>query len=254
MKTFKHIHSSGRFDRSEASVKAAVRSYVSRDASILTFTEFASESRERILSSIGGELGYRLVSGDLSSRDDCAILFSDAWRPLYTGTSPVLSSGSYYTARGRPVGTFGAANAVLLDVTTGKRLLVSVAHLPPSVEKGGGLLGVSRRVAAWRKQQKAWKRTWNVLAKRYHVDAILIVADWNVDIKKVGFRSLLRGLQPGMKLAWGNGPFPKGGTHGRRLIDFSFYRGAIKPQGLPYLLPDDNSSDHRPYAESFNWK
>jgi hypothetical protein len=242
-----HIHSSSRFDRSDASLERAVRNYLSQ-ASVVTMTEVNREGRERILRRVAKELNFTVITGDLSSRDDCAIIFDNDVFELVHGRTYTVQSKTYRTVDGRTVQPFGVATAVLRTKSTGRKTAWTVGHTPPSVEGRNGLDG-SLRAIVWMGYIRNWRKHWNMITKLYSTDGLVVVADWNVNLKRRAFQTLFRTLFPSLKSAWGSGPFPAGGTHGRRLIDFTLYRGKIRQSGKPFLMKDDDSSDHRPYKE-----
>ena len=248
-KTFTHVHSSSRFDRSAESLEKAIEHYVSI-GSLVTFTEVAFPWRERPLNAVEG---WGSVLGDLSMRDDSGIIYDKAvWR-LVEGHTKIVLAPMFWKENGEKVEPTGAAFAVLEHKDTKKRLLVTVLHLPSNVEGPRGLSGLPNRVLAWREAQKNWKREWNRLAKKHDADGVLVVADWNINIKRKIFLPLFKAIQPGMKLVFTHKNVPVDGTHHRRWIDFSFIRGALKIVRFPWLLRDDPSSDHRPYAETLAW-
>lgn len=249
MKNFTHVHSSSRFDRSVESLEKAIDHYIDI-GSIITFTEVAFPWRERPLVDVP-KWGH--VLGDLSMRDDSGIIFDkEVWRKIEAGTAIVLQP-MFWKENGEKVEPTGAAFAVLEHKDTNKRLLATVCHLPSGVEGPAGLSGLPNRVAAWREAQRNWKKEWNRLAKKHDVDGVLVVADWNINIKRKLFLPLFKAIQPGLTLVFNYKDVPVDGTHHKRWIDFSFIRGELKVVKSPWLLKDDNSSDHRPYAETFAW-
>lgn len=249
MKNFTHVHSSSRFDRSVGSLEKAIETYI-EEGSLVTFTEVAFPWRERALVEVP-RWGY--ILGDKSMRDDCGIIYDKTvWRKV-SGYTKVVLQPMFWKANGEKVEPTGAAFAVLEHKETGNRLLVTVCHLPAGVEGPSGLAGLPNRVAAWREAHRNWNKEWNRLAKEQHVDAILVTADWNLNIKRKVLLPLFKAIHPGMTLVFKYKHIPAGGTHGKRWIDFSFIRGKLKVVKYPQLLKDDASSDHRPFAETYGW-
>lgn len=239
MKTFTHVHSSSRFDRSAESLEKAIEHYISV-GSLVTFTEVASEHRERPVKDVPG---WGHVLGDHSGRDDAGIAFDKSvWELVYKTTKIVDETMKV-----------GAAFAVLRHKDTDNLLLVTALHLPASVEGRTGFERFSRRGRSWTTALLNWRREYNRLAKQYKVDAVLLAADWNLNIKRRIFLPLFKALLPNMKLVFTHKIIPVGGTHHKRWIDFSFIKGKLKIVRFPWLLKDDKSSDHRPYAETFRW-
>jgi hypothetical protein len=251
MHNFTHVHSSGRYDATKPSFIKALNTYVGA-ASLITVTEVHLERREQIMREVAKAHNYGVVTGDGSARDDCGIMYDkEVWEYITGFTRKTIPAGAYRQVDGTPVQAAYAVFAVLRHKVSKKKILVTVAHLPPTVEvKGRFSPGRSvSRAAAWRTGQKNWKNAWNLIARNHEVDGVMIVADWNLNIKSYPIRMFLQSLQRGMTLVWGNGPYPSGGTHGRRIIDFTYVRGAVKRIGRPVLMYDDASSDHRPYKE-----
>ncbi len=252
MKTFKHIHSSSRYDRSLKSLEDAVNDYMDK-SSVITLTEVSAEARESVLRKVAKQRGWGTATGDLSGRDDCAILWDEKTFEKVHARSYVLSLKTYYTSSGRKTAPNASVDAVLKHKAAGKRILFSVAHLPAGVEGRNGLGGkLPRRVVAWRAAQKGWRGRWNYLANKYKTDAVVVIADWNLNLKKAGVRALFKVVQPGMRSVWNKGPFPSSGTHGTRIIDFTFIRGKIVlVGGKPKILAKNASSDHTAYIQEF---
>lgn len=246
MTTFKfnHIHASGRYDRTPKSLAAAVEGYISK-SSLITLTEVSAERREQALRNLCAEHNWSVVTGDKGGMDDSGIMWDNAVFKKVAGGTHILS-GYTYDAKGG--GVCYAAWAVL-SLANGKRLLVLVAHQASGVENSGTLGGAIQRVRKWRKDTRALKLLWNRLASKYDVDAISVSCDWNVNIKRFFFRQLFKRKYPGMTRV-PHKPWPARGTLGSRLIDFTFVRGSIHAGDLR-VMPLNDSSDHKPYIETF---
>lgn len=250
---FKHIHASSRYDRSLESLEVSVRRQVN-DAPLVTFTEVAFEARERVLRKVGREKGYGVVSGDASNADDCAIMFDKKrFELIYSEQFKSATQVIYRTdgvQRDLPYSTI----AVFKDKLNGKTFVVSVGHYASGVQ---GALAKNdqtyRRAIQWRQSTKNTKNRVNKLARQYKADARLVVADWNVDFKKLWVRTLVKAIAPSYRNAWKNVKVA-GGTHGKRIIDGTIFYGALKVKGTAKLYRDDASSDHRPYVETFLWR
>lgn len=244
MTKFNHIHASGRYDRTPKSLAAAVEGYMSKSA-LITLTEVSAERREQALRNLCIEQNWSVVTGDKSGMDDSAVMWdNDVFKKVAGGTH--ILSGYTYDAMGG--GVCYAAWAVLA-LANGKRLLVLAAHQASGVEDGGTLSGAVERVRKWRKDTRALKELWNRLAAKHNVDAISVSCDWNVNIKRLFFRTLFKRKYPGMTLA-PRKPWPARGSLGNRLIDFTFVRGSIRVENV-YVMPLNDSSDHKPYVETF---
>lgn len=234
-----HIHSSSKYNRSPATLKAAVYNYI-KFASIVTFTEVEYESREKVLRSIPG---WGCATGDISPRNDAGIIWDNKiWKKIAEGNevvAKVAAPGQHKVA---------ATWAVLEHRVTGKRITVIAVHAPSSVEGANGFLRTAR-VTAWWSAVKGLRALWMRLAKQYNTDGLLVAGDWNVNIKKAVFRAAFKATFPSLSLVWSGKDFPAGGTHGNRIIDFSLIRGVLRRKSNPRLFQDDISSDHRPYIE-----
>lgn len=245
---FTHIHTSSRFDRADVDFRKALASYFD-SCDLLTLTEVSAERRERILRGEAQTAGFGTLTGDRNGSDDCGV----AWK-LSRFTKTWGATVRIGTATAKDVHPFvavppSAACVVLQDSRTGLRMLVSVLHTPAGVEFGNGFRDGAVAVRLWLARQRAWRKVWNDLAREHNVDAILICADWNVDIKRPFFRALFQRIQPGMKPTLRYRALPKRGTHGHRLIDFSFIRGRLRVWRPPVILRHDGSSDHSPFLE-----
>jgi hypothetical protein len=241
---FNHVHASGRYDRSPKSLAVAVESYVSK-SSLITLTEVSAERREQALRDVCAARNWSVVTGDKGGMDDAGIMWDNAVFKKVAGGTHILS-GYTYDAKGG--GACYAAWAVL-SAANGKKLLVLAAHQASGVETSSGLGGTIPRVRKWRKDTLALKRLWNRLAAKHDVDAISVSCDWNVNIKRWFFRQLFKRRYPGMTRV-PRKPWPARGTLGKRLIDFTFVRGAIRAGDLR-VMPLNESSDHKPYIETF---
>jgi hypothetical protein len=138
-----------------------------------------------------------------------------------------------------------ATTALVEQRSSGKKFLVSVAHLPSHVEGKWYRRGYYR-VFVWKDALKNWKAILSALRHQTGVKRFVIVADWNLNFKRKVFRSLMGRLFPTLRLTW-SPPFPKDGTHHRRIIDGTVTNLRIYKK--PRLYKDDASSDHRPYRE-----
>lgn len=241
MKTFTHIHSSSRYDRSPASLEAAVNRYI-KDSDLVTFTEVEYESREKVLRKVPG---WGCATGDISPRNDSGIIWdSEVWELIAEGNEVIAAVAANGQA---PV---AATWAVLRHRVTKKVTVNIVFHAPSSVEGPNGFIPRSQRVLAWWSVANGVRKLWKRLSDQYNSDGILVCADWNVNIKKAVFRGIFKTSYPSFSLVWDGKNFPKDGTHHSRIIDFSLVRGAVKRIRNPRIYRDDVSSDHQPYIET----
>lgn len=247
---FVHAHGSLRFDRDDEETREGILRLMNQ-AHVVTLTEVSREGREQIIRDLCERLNWGCITGDKGGMDDTAILWDkERFQAEHRSTKTV--SNVTYDA---PGGSAPAASfAVLKDLKAKKILLVSGLHLASSVESAGKFKANSPRVRSWNAAQRGWRKAWNDYAKRYGVHGVLIAADWNVNIRSAFFRFRFKEIQPGMKLVLDFKNLPAKGTLGKRIIDFSFYKGKLKVVKKPIVLSQDASSDHRPYKETLGWR
>lgn len=244
MKPITFIHSSSRFDRSPATLSRAMDSYTAK-AAVVTLTEVGDD--QRVKAAIKN--GFRLLNTDYGGWDDCAISVNKARFDVvhHEGYKlPMSNQGETgkFTSR--------AQIAVLEDKDTGQFFVVSVAHFPAHLEGDMARGRKTERTVAWLLNTQALRRRVNELKRKYKCDGALIVADWNLNFKKPWVRALFKAKFPYWKCSW-RAPYPKDGTHNARIIDATLYKGNIRVFEEARLLPDDDSSDHRPYINSFRF-
>lgn len=204
-------------------------------APIVTLTEVSRDYREKALH----RPGWTVISGDKSGWDDCAIVIDNSrFKKIYSESFNMGGTGRY------------AQIAVILDLVTKKRLVWASVHYPASVETE---LSKNQRTAdsiLWTKCVWSLKRRVNYLKRKYKCAGAFIAADWNVNFKRAWVRRLIKSIHPFWKNAWRE-PWPISGTHHSRLIDATLFRGNVVLVRKARLLSDDNSSDHRPYVDTF---
>lgn len=248
MKNFKHVHSSSRFDRSVESLLNATHKY-QREGSIITYTEVQYEPRENALRKIEG---WGFVAGDESPHNDGGILFDrSVWTLKYSENFKATNKTFFKTGGGRTQPAY-ATIAVLEHKETGKVIAVLVVHLPSSVEGDLSRKDSTFRTLSWFDSFSNTRKRLRAVAKAEHADAMLYIADYNVDFKKAWVRALIKTLAPRYKNAWTRTNIA-GGTLGRRIIDATLMRGNVDVVGSARLLDNDASSDHRPYVEELRW-
>lgn len=260
---FTHIHCSSRFDRSAASLEHDVDDW-REQCSIITLTEVANDKRGATLAEKGW--GYARAKKDYG-RDECAVCYrKDTWKQVYFGYKKLNSRGRVYA------GPVCSCDVILKHATSGHRVLISVTHMPSGVE---GSHRWNTRKDHWQARKEAWMSSlenWSThikdLDRKHNPDAILIVCDWNLNLKKNWVRDLLHThWGQGYKQAWvrfptsggslNGGPVAPLGAPGKgtgdRIIDGTLYKGQIQVDTPPNLLATVRSSDHRPYKERFQF-
>jgi hypothetical protein len=230
----KHAHLSTRYDKSVDALRRVVRGFTEY-ADIITLTEVDSEKREKALKFDG----FGVITGDKTGRDDCGILWDvSVWQLIHKETFNV----SPYMA-----GNIGAAVVILEHRKTGKAVLFSVIHTPSSVEGNGRVEGGRRD--EWYAAVRNWRNKCKKLAKQYGAPRMVLVADWNINLKARWVRAVVSSLFPRWKYVWDLRKLPVGGTHGPRLIDFTIYKGKLKVAVRPKIHRSTAASDHKGYDE-----
>ena len=247
MPRVKHVHSSGRFDRSRRQIRAGLDEYATRDhADVVTLTEHNDEAHRAVLASWALTHRYDIAQGP-GREANCAIAVGEGFRVVKFWHHQLTEQEQRRGPGGPPPPH--SATALIEHEATGERTLWSVAHLPSSVEGAwndrGRFSGRAWRVWLWMKALREWRRHTRRLRRRYGVK-VAMVADWNLNFERRTFRALLRTLFPGLRLTWRH--FPGPGTHHSRVIDATVTNMGIAEDAE--LLPDDPGSDHRPYGET----
>lgn len=228
-----HIHASQRYDRPVELLRAEVARHTRRPVSLITWTEVQGPARSAPLHRSGDGWAART-----DPRTDVAIswrlrrwtLVRDGVR-LLTPRTFVTTGG--FTRRTRMI-------FVVLD-RHDRRLLVTVAHLPA---RRSDVANAARRVAVWGSALDGWGSDVRELRRRWEPDAVLTVADWNVDVRRPFWRQRIRTRFPGQRFTWTR-PLPSSGTHGTSLIDATL----TNLTGRARLLRHTPASDHTAYVE-----
>lgn len=246
MPRIKHIHSSGRYDRSQGKVRGALDRYADLGADVVTLTEYHGKDHRDVLTSWALTEEYDVGQGP-GGEGNCAIAVRGPYFRIERFWHHQLSEHEQRRGPGGPPPPY-AATALVEHVPSGERCLWSVAHLPPNIEgdwrERGPFGGRVYRVWLFLAVVAEWKRHTRALRKRYGVKAAL-VADWNLNMERPWVRAMIRARFPRLRLTWRR--FPGPGTHHRRVIDATVTDMRIT--GPARLLGDDSSSDHRPYVE-----
>jgi len=252
MRTFKHIHSSGRYDRPVSSVKHAFNRYVEH-ADLITMTEFADAPHRKAAKEAAGQKWHLVYRPHNNAHNDCAFMYDKQRFELIDAEVHKTTTDTYFQVGGHRTRPQYALYGVLRDKLNNKKFVVVVNHLPPSVERPLAKHGSTRRVVAWLSGFHGSKSYANKLRKKHKACAVLYIADYNLNFKKRWVRLFIKARSPMYSTTWKNLKF-KGGTLGRRVIDSTLIRGKMKVKGSAKLFEDDNSSDHRPYIETLTYK
>ena len=246
-----HVHSSSRYSRSPESLRRAIEDYIAAGADVITFTEVAASPREKPLYSFKG---WGALTGDLHARNDGGIMWDTTKWVALEEFNHEIATVSWFTTRGHKFPNIAATSVILKSILTGKTMLVSVAHMPPAVQGPTGFLGMPRRLAAYASALEGWRTFWRTQRREKNLDGLMIVADWNLDLRLPWVRAYFNQNFPKFDVVWeGRGEFPDkrtGTTGSGKIIDFTMIKGKLDRLYGPTILPDDDSSDHRPYRET----
>lgn len=259
------VHSSGRFDRPVDTLTNSVRRLrkttrgrlplLKRRVAYITGTEAGGRTDEELARALGSDPAWDYVN----LRGPAAECWA-TWRPsmLELDGQPYscqlsditwTRSKEYGGREAPPVKALVVPLRVVGRPNRRKPWLI-VVHMP--------LDNTDLRAAAWVDCCRGLRTlVTEIRAKDPHAE-IIIEADWNKDYRKDSERNMIqRHVARPLRLAQGwDGSSPRrGGTHGRQLIDGVLARRRVLGMSTPWcwLLPDDRSSDHRPYVHTVRW-
>ncbi|MBA3782747.1 MAG: hypothetical protein H0X12_12970 [Nocardioides sp.] len=212
-------HASGRYDSRLSLFRRDLIMWMQHH-SIVTLTEVSAPERKKAL----WHKGWTVTSGKGEGPGECAILsIRRFWKRLERRTNALTEGGGL----ARLSAPLSCATGVYELRGKGKRLIVSVAHLPAHVEtelrdwvKSGHRNPLDAQALAWVEAVKAWGLHIERMRELYPDADVWAVADWNVDLRQAWARDLIRDL---MKPAGDDLRFayPERGTldGSRRVID-----------------------------------
>jgi hypothetical protein len=200
------INAPGRFDRSPELLAHDVARWATTDStSVVCVTEVADDDRAAALA-VEGWTTNRFDGG---SKGETAILTKDAVRKVIHRRLLLLNNGG---GKGRLSKSLYAPS-VVTEAPSGRRTLVTACHLRAHIEGIWAHLPMKSRtrVKRLRKSGKAeirayiadvdaWRHQVHHLAAEYHVDDILVVADWNLSSGSKWVRDLMTELWPGLHM------------------------------------------------------
>jgi hypothetical protein len=251
--TFRHYHCSSRFDRSADALETDLDAWMA-DSSLITLTEVDQNSKRAAMA----EKGWRFHNARDSAgpgADEAAILWKVAvWHRKQVAVRRLISVRQQSKLAHKPQRPIWAASAVLKHAVSDQTLLVSVSHLPAHIQGNypAGHDAWAARKVAYTTAMSTWSEHVLALQRRHHPDAVLVCADWNLNLKEDWVREYLHHhwARCGLRPAWTDFPTSGGSIGGNRIIDGSYYDG-MKVAAEPDLGYRVRSSDHRPYRESF---
>lgn len=260
------IHSSGRFDRPVESLTRSVRrlrrlsrgrGLLRREVAFVTGTEAGGRSDKDLQRALGSDPGWDFVNLRGPAAECWATWRVDHlerradWAPF----SRKLTDKTWVRAReygGREAPPVEALVVPLQVVgrPNRRRPVLIVIHMP--------LDNTDQRAAAWIDCCRGLRILVTQIRERDPGAEIVIEADWNKDHRNARERAMIhRYVAKPLRLTQGwDGSRPAhGGTHGRQLIDGCLARARALGSSTPWcwLVPDDGSSDHRPYAHALRW-
>ena len=248
---FNHIHTSSRFDRTPASLEADLDRWMEQ-CSIITLTEVSDNRRAATLREKGWA-HFNAKKGQ--GADNCAVCWdTSVWSRTWGGVKKLHLHRYMRPQAHKPAGFVHACSVILKHKASGNTILITVAHLPNAIQQGQGFVHSGydwrARKAAYVESVKNWSTLCQgIVRSKKNLDAVLVVADWNISLKDNWFRDFLRNhWGRSYKLTWKH--FPTAGSlsaHGR-IIDGSLVKNLKIVEGAD-LMPRAQSSDHRPYRE-----
>jgi hypothetical protein len=186
--SFTHIHSSSRFDRPAATFEAATDNYM-KHCSILTVTEIHQNNKAAVLREKGWN--YYNARAGKQGADNCGVAWNrDVWACTWQGSRKLHQKGYKRFKAHLPAPYVHACTVVLKHRASGKKLMVSVTHMPAWVDKVGPAPGFKTHGYDWRSRKEAYiesVKTWSVwtehMIRKHNLDGVLIVSDWNLNMK-----------------------------------------------------------------------
>lgn len=228
------FHSSGRFDRSPASLEANVHRLRRSGLSFGTRTEMRTHAFWDVLHADDGWGVYHPAN---PIGNDCSIEWdSSVWR-LVSKFVLQLTDIQIHTKSGHLQPPCAATCVVLEHRLAGLEVEFEVAHLD--------LDNTPLRAKANKEECATLRDHWQSSRRKFPRRHIVFQGDINKDQRSAKERyytwwNLTRGTD--LRNLWTK-PFPASGTHGKQILDVTL---STLPGKLS-LLADDNSSDHRPY-------
>lgn len=237
----------GRFSRTPASLRRAIaRETAVPRASFGFVTEVADPDRSAVLGAGAGP-DWTVTHRDGRGDGECAILTRDAMREVVHQDWLELTDGGGKSRLANPL----VAPVVITRAPSGRITLFTVAHMPAHIEtiwraiplptrvKAKALLkrpNLSPVIRTYVEALLAWKHQVMQLAAEYHVDDIVVGADWNLSSFAKWVRVLFDNAWPGLTIATTKGP-----DLGRRNIGWLLTSMDL----VDASVHDTKASDHR---------
>lgn len=236
-------HSSGRFDRSDASWRASLKRLIRLHMKWVTGTEAAGRDNKQFKTALSfAGWDYSHLTG--AAAGECWAAWDTDFvelmgKPFAAQLSDMtyVRSPEYGGGRTKPV----HALVVPLKARKGKKQWVLVISHDP-------LDNTQQRAEVWVDVQHGKVQLNDSLELQYPDAEIIFVADVNKNLRQPeeSFRVARYIEHPMKKLASWRGHMPQGGgTHGNQVIDMAFADPGVIVDCQ--LVVDDKSSDHRPF-------
>lgn len=259
------IHSSGRFDRTDQALARSVKRLRKvtrghllnrRRVAYITGTEASGRGWKTMKDILGTDprWDFSWISG--RGAGECWA----TWSTRHLELAGVPFTRKLTTMTWRRSKEYGGAEAPPVEALVvplkpvgrpGRRTIyLVVVHMP--------LDNTELRAEIWRDVCRGLR----ILATDIHANdphaEVVFEADWNKDHRNPAERHAVQQyVARPLRLVQGwDGSRPtRGGTHGRRLIDGVVASRRFLGFSTPWcwLLPDDGSSDHRPYVHTVRW-
>lgn len=214
---FRHVHVSGYHGATGDQVRAVLALHrANPDVAVITGTENYN-GQDDLAWKAAGWATYR--TGELTITWRTSVL--EQARDDHAGWSRQLTALAWYRGTGEKILGLSSACVHLRTVATKRRIIIRWAHMPSSVQQGGGWSKVAGRVRVYHAAMRTWRSIVR-LTLRNHPDAVLIVvADWNLDHGRSWVRAYLgRHLKPLRPV------LAHEGTLGAREVDVAWVWGA----------------------------
>jgi hypothetical protein len=242
---FVHDHQSGRFTASDAEEREMVNESLAH-CDLFTTTEISKNSQARALRAPG----FSSVFGNKGPRDDCGIAARrDRFRVIDKGTE-TLSERTYMTESFGMADTHEGAYMVIEDKRAETKSIgvVVVVHMPHGMQDDLRLGRPGSDVAkAYRSIMRGARRLATRLRRKYRSTWVMIVGDWNINVKAPWVNLFLKGVFPTYHVNF-RPPYPARGTFGGLVIDFALLQGIDNPRN-PLIGGVDPGFDHRGWRQ-----
>lgn len=215
---------------------------------VVTMTEVQDRDRAAVLREAGWQRVWPAGAGR-GARNVGISLRRAVWEVVDQGwvrTTPL----TFVRAGGATSEAQAAVWALAEHRRTGATLLVSVAHLPPSVTRDGDWNdAVPQRVAVWRDAVAGWVAHTRSVVDAVDPDAVLVTGDWNVDVRQERLRRVLDAAWSPLGLELSFDALPEGhtfdGLGGLGVIDLTYAGGATaRVARAGCILTELPSSNH----------